>query len=263
MTVMAMLGHVEVDWTAGRWSAARPALVMLPAAGGHALLTGGRTRTLLAAVVRETSADASSDLFVVRRAQRGAPDVVFVACRDEQDVRALAERLGITFESSVAERLSAMLPSLDSYLAVCRSTPAARGFGFERLDAATLTWHSAECDDASGLYRYQRYGRHEFRFVDGRSEVYATDLSLGVYAELRRTSQQVLRYQPEATNGVLVVPGGAPLPALHGRAAALCSGLAPRWSRTESGHRFLNLPTHVAIRIARALGQELRQTAAG
>mgnify|MGYP003622973848 CR=1 FL=1 len=40
---MAALGHVEVDWSSGRWGALDPAITLLPDAGGYGLVVGART----------------------------------------------------------------------------------------------------------------------------------------------------------------------------------------------------------------------------
>jgi hypothetical protein len=82
-------------------------------------------------------------------------------------------------------------------------------------------------------------------------------MNTGIYAELSRIGRRVLRYEPEATNGTLVVPAAAPLPILHARAAVLCSGLLPAFDRAERTRRFVNVPRETVRRIAHALDQEL------
>src|SRR5215211_5024343 len=129
--MLATLGHIEIDWAASRWAAAPPVLTILPSAGAHALLTGGRTRTLLD---RLTAAlDDSQRLFRITHEQRLAPSTIFIACQDERDIEDLARQLDVRYEYSVSDRLSQLLPDLDAYLQVARATPAARGYGVERF----------------------------------------------------------------------------------------------------------------------------------
>jgi hypothetical protein len=254
---LATLGHIEIDWINGLWAASRPALTILPSAGGHGLLTGGRTRALLSALEQETAPEITMDIYTARHAQTDAPDAIFLACRSERDIEELAARLGITYAFSLSERLSSLLPPLDSYLAISQSTPAPKGFGVERFNATNLRWAAAASDASPGLYRYQRYGHYDFRFLTTDHHHHALEMNTGIYAELSRIGRRVLRYEPEATNGTLVVPAAAPLPILHARAAVLCSGLLPAFDRTERTRRFVNVPRETARRIAHALDQEL------
>jgi hypothetical protein len=260
---LATLGHIEIDWINGLWAAAQPALTILPSAGGHGLLTGGRTRALLSALEQETAPEITMDIYLARHTQADAPDAIFLACRSERDIEELAARLGIAYAFSLSERLSSLLPPLGSYLAISRSTPAPRGFGVERFSAAALQWIAATSDGQPGLYRYQRYGHYDFRFLTADHHYHALEMNTGIYAELSRAGRRVIRYEPEATNGTLLVPAAAPLPILHARAAVLCSGLLPTFDRAERTRRFLNVPRETARRIAHALDQELDESEVG
>jgi hypothetical protein len=251
---LTTLGHIEIDWQAGVWSASAPVLTLLPSAGAHALLTGGRTRALhdrLQPAVWEEA----SDVFLVEHAQRNAPTAVLIAGEDESAIEGLANRLGIPYELSVSDRLSRLLPTLDSYLALSHSTPAATGYGVERFDVTALEWRAIESDREPGFYRYDIVGRPAFRLLDNDGSVYDLDIATGVYAALSRWGENLLRYQADPVNGTLVVPFGAPLPTLQARTAALCSGLAP--PRHGGSLTYWNVPRIVADRIARSLDQTL------
>lgn len=248
---LATLGHLEVDWHHGRWAVSPPLLTILPSAGAHALLTGARTRALMD---RLTNATDDPRLYLTPCAQRLAPTAILIACEDETDIESLAERLGIGYEFSVSDRLSELLPELDSYLALASAMPAPRGYGVAQLDLHRLDWADAESDRAPGLYRYDAHGRPAFRLLDG-DEIYAVDWAIGAWAALSRWGENKLLYREEAVNGTLVAPVGAPLPTLHARAAALCSGLTPGRSGGDDWYR--NVPRRVAERIARSLDQTL------
>jgi hypothetical protein len=249
---LSVLGHLEIDWDSGEWAVAPATLTILPNAGAHAVLCGARTRALLNAFTTATSA---SDLYSEAHPQEWGPNAIFVAAKDEDAVESLARRLGVTYELCVSERLAALLPPLDSYLELCRSTPAARGYGVERFDPRLLTFRRADTETGPGLYRYDLWGRPEFRFIADDGVYYKLDWALGVHAELRRCGKREIRYIPESVNGTLTVPFRAQLPALHARTAVLCSGLMPKLDNWK--WHYPNVPLETATAIAHALGQEL------
>jgi hypothetical protein len=248
-----MLGHLEVDWKDGVWAAAPPVLTLLPRAGAHAIVTGARTRALSSAL--EGAADSEGEFFCERHTQEWGPDAQFVAGPDETSLEALAETLGIIYEPCISDRLAQLLPSLDSFIALSRSTPAARGYGVRRLHVRTLYFDTTDDDSGPGLYEYGVNRRRVYRWQDGSGAVYALDLPTAIYAELRREGRNELRYTRDNINGTLTVPFRAQLPALQARTAALCCGLMP--SLTGSRWHYPNVPRETARRIAESLGQAL------
>jgi hypothetical protein len=192
---------------------------------------------------------------MVQSPQRFAPSAILIACEDETNIEHLAERLQIDYEFSVSDRLSELLPELDSYLALASAPRAPRGYGVARLELTTLEWVDAEHDRAVGLYRYDAYGRPTYRLVAGQDETYKVDLAIGAWVALSRWGENKLRYVEDDVNGTLAVPVATPLPTLHARAAALCSGLAP--GRIGHALWYRNVPRRVAERIARSLDQTL------
>ena len=187
---LTTLGHIEIDWQHGLWAVAPPLLTILPAAGAHALLTGARTRALMDRLAEETVHDPC--LYVTQSAQRLAPHAILIACEDETNIESLAQRLGIGYEFSVSDRLSAVLPGLRSYLALAATTPAPRDYGVARLDLQALSWMDAEDDRGPGLYRYDAFGRPTFRLVDG-DEIYALDWAIGAWSALSRWGAEQAR----------------------------------------------------------------------
>lgn len=252
---LSALGHVEVDWRSSIWAAAPPLLTVLPSAGAHALLTGGRTRELSDRLAEEL--DGRGDLFGLPPIEQPhAPSALLIASEDERSVRSLASSLGIEFSHSVSSQLAAILPPLDSYLALARSSPAPKGYGVQALEPSELQWIDVEDDDEPGLYRYQAPAGPAFRLIDGEGVDFAVDLAIGVYALLSHSgSTQRLRWFRNSLNGELEVPLRAPLPTLQARAAVLCSGLAPR--RHGRSLVYVNVPESVARSIATSLAQDL------
>lgn len=252
---LSALGHIEVDWRASIWAAPPPLLTVLPSAGAHALLTGGRTRELSDRLAEQL--EGRGDLFGLPPIEQPlAPSALLIACEDERSVRSLASSLGIGFSHSVSSQLAEILPPLDSYLALARSAPAPKGYGIQAFEAGELQWVDVEDDDDPGLYRYQSPAGLAFRLIDGEGVDFAVDLAIGVYACLSRSGHsRRLRWFRNSLNGELEVPLRAPLPTLQARAAVLCSGLAPqRRGRTLV---YVNVPERVARSIAVSLAQEL------
>jgi hypothetical protein len=257
MQAFSLLGHLEMDWGARSWAAAPPVLTLLPSAGARALLTGSRTRALVRALEQEALDAASIDAITARYPQDSAPDAFFVGASDEGDIERLAAELGVAYEFSVSERLSRLLPSLDSYLGHATEASPPRGYGIERYNHLALRFSQVDTDHDPGLYRYDVYGRPQFR-LRGNGELLAVEMSIGIYAELRRRGANYLEYESGEINGTLSVPVNAPLPVLHARAAALCSGLMPALERSRWRLNYINVPRLLAERIAASLDQQLR-----
>jgi hypothetical protein len=252
---MSALGHVEVDWSASRWSAAPPVLTILPSAGAHALLTGGRTRALCDRLRKQL--DGREDVYGLPAIEQAfSPSALLIASEDERAAQGLAEDLGVDFSHSVSSQLIKILPPLDSYLGLARSTPAPTGYGVQALDSTELTWLDVEDDVEPGLYRYQAPAGFSFRFLDDGGRAFAVDLAIGIYTELARSGEcRRLKWFRGSLNGELEVPLRAPLPTLHARAATLCSGLSPQ--RRGRSLVYVNVPEKIAASIGRALGQSL------
>lgn len=254
--LFASLGHIEISWIENRWAAAPPVLTILPFAGSHALLTGGRTRTL-ERKLHEVTAD-DQDLFVFEHRQ-DAPTAILVAAEDDSVIEKLAARLGVHYDYCVADRLSRILPTVAGALKEARESPPVRGFGVRRLvrsKGGYFHWLEVDSDRFPGLYEYASYSRPEFRFVPEAGRHLIVDKYTGIYAELQRLQLNVLTLEMDGPTGDLVVPLYAPLPVLQARAAAFCSGLGPL---SQAGSkRYPNVPLDVAERIAASLGQRLR-----
>jgi hypothetical protein len=253
---MSALAHLEIDWKRSRWAACPPVLTLLPSAGAHGLLTGGRTRELTDRLAVEQ--ERRDDIFCLEPiSQSLAPSALLIACEDERAMRRLAEALGIQATYSVASRLAAVLPSLDSYIALARSTPAPFDYGVQALSVDQLGWSDVESDRAPGLYRYQTPAGRKFRYVNHEGTSHEVDLAIGTFAALRAAGQASrLKWFRQPLNGDLEVPLSAPLPTLHARAAALCSGLAP--DRRGRSLVYMNVPEEIAHAIAQSLEQQLR-----
>lgn len=248
---LSALAHAEVDWRAGRWSAVPPCVTLLPDAAGHGLVVGARTGR----VSREILEAAPSDVYAQPVRQRRAPDAIFLAADSETALERFADALDLPYVHSVVEQLAAVLPDLDAELAGHETPPIVRHYGLERFDLDD-GWGVAEEDRDPGLYRYERAGPRAIHLVGDDGGRHEVDLAVGTWAEARRQAvADLLWWEADGVNGTLNVPPFLPLPTLHARAAALCSGLSPRW---DDGCRLYdNVPRWLADAIAAALAQTL------
>ncbi|MEA3511837.1 MAG: hypothetical protein U9R51_10415, partial [Actinomycetota bacterium] len=222
---LAMLGYLEIDWGSMRWAAAPPILTLLPSGGGYGLAVGARTRAFSAALAEATGPDAI-DVVAYPRRQPSAPEAIFIG-GTARSVRDLSSTLGIEYEFNVADRLSRLLPDFSASLSIGSAAPPSDAFPVERWSPRMFRWTGYTKRPPPGLYRVKQYTRRVHRFLDSDGNWFELDGPTGMYAELDRTSTNVLRYRRDTINGTLFVPLGAPLPALQARSAALSCGLAP------------------------------------
>jgi hypothetical protein len=254
---MSTLGQLEIDWGAGRWAAAPTILTVLPHGGANSLLAGSRTRALFHLLRSLTDEEVTQDYVLNVYEEETGPSAIFIAAPDEVAVSRLAEGLGVGYEYSISDRLSRLLPGLHDYLLSSHAGDAPRSLEAEAWSSDSFVWRAVTALTRPGLYRFKVYGRHRYRWVSPSGEAHDVDYTWGTYAELRARGMRVLRYQPDGATGTLSVPLQFPLPILHGRAAALCSGLTPRVVRRPSASvvEFRNVTKKVCVRIAESLEQ--------
>lgn len=262
---LAALGHIEMAWGSKTgWCAAPPLLTLLPRSGGRALVTGSRTRWLYepggpdqqasGELVRAVS---ELNLWLDEYTPAKGLTTLLVACEDEREATRLAERLGIAYTYEVADQLSALLPPLCSYATVWPEGSLPKGFDAEAFRPETCTWAPIEMPQEYGLYRCRTYQGH-VHALHGPTGWRRVVRELGVYEVLRWEGRSVLAYSADGLE--LTVPVGASLPVLHARAATLCSGLLPRFSRHGGGGlTYCNVPGDIAERVATALNQILTE----
>lgn len=223
------------------------------------MLTGGRTRTLIRRLGDLLGSMGTLNVVLEARDQPEAPDAYFLPAGSETDIELLAHELGIAYEYCVADRISSLLPVLESFLTTARESPPAEGFEMKqlRIHGGRLSWVETDSFRRPGLYSFDVWGREVYRWADGVGRFRALDKFTGIYAELHRQRLNVMSLRMDGPTGTLAVPGSAPLPALHARAAVLCSGIAPEYSKTEHTREYLNVPREIALRIASSLEQHL------
>jgi hypothetical protein len=265
MWALSLLGHVEIDRAAGRWAAAPTVLTTLPELAGRMLVCGARPYGLLerlAAAGREHGVDV--DVHQEGRHQFGdAPEAVIID-GDPADGPALAAAAGVRFEPRAHHRIARSLPavSLDAGAAV-RGRPDDR-FPCAPVDPVTfrVRWDLADRPStAGGLWHQRTWGGRPQAWLGARDELWLlARLEYGPYIMDRDDDEDpdpIVEYR--AAHRVLVVDCAAPLPPLHARAAALCSGRIPLRRHAAPGiahDHFLNVDPSTAQRITTTLGAD-------
>lgn len=257
---LSTLAHVDLDWEAGRWLAAPAVLTRLPGSDAFAVLAGSRTATLETALRH-----AAFEVTPVPQSEPGTdlprPSALLLQYDSAEELRVGAGELGVAYVPCAALALSRRLPPLEAGAAA--APPPGQGAELEQLDLGTLSFRPAgqPRDPAPGLYRHGVLGRKQ-HLLRGVGTWAHCDRPQGVFLELHRNGQNVIRWRPETARGRecygrLFVDLGAPLPAAHRRALSLCSGLLPKFSSRARMAAYDNVPRQVAGAVASALRQQL------
>jgi hypothetical protein len=256
------LGHCEVDWKHGRWSVAPPVITRLPLADGLAVLTGAR-RARAARVLEEAGVYFEQARRPASEVEIPPPATILIPSMQTSDLEEAAAALGASFAGCAAAMIASMLRPMVPTL---RAAPPAYDSPFEQLGAfSPRVWVASsprDSDPPDGLYREQVHGRWQ-HLVRRDAAWYAADLSTGLFAELGRLGDTVIRWRPDyqaAAAGTTIIDWGAPLPPLHSRALVLCSGFAPRFGPAAETALYDNVPREIAANVATSLGQTLQIT---
>lgn len=258
---MSSLGHCELDWDAGRWAIAPAAVVVLPGGDGLAVLVGRRRLRALQALtdagmwIEEARRESGQD-------EIPAPKTLFAPFSALEELSEVARVAAATNAGVSSDRIARVLVPTNPVLP---TGPPAYGSVLEKLRTLfPRDWQAVsatQVEPSTGLYREQVNGR--WRHLTRRDDEWFTcDLSAGVFAEIVRRHESAIRWRADegrqaADMGTVFVDWGAPLPALHSRALALCTGFPPRFGVVATTAIFDNVPRAVAARICVSLGQTL------
>ncbi|MZE80342.1 hypothetical protein [Streptomyces xinghaiensis] len=259
------LGHLDVDWKAGRWSVAPSALTRLPSADGLAAVVGSRT-----AFADERLANAEAEELSVIRVPSSlpdtdipVPDTWLVQYDDPSVLPGKAGMLGAVYTECFAIQAAAMLPELRLGRP---SAPPAYGRAVERYDQDSVppVFVPAPKHEGDGLYRFRQADHRRICTIKRGGDWYETSQERGIYLELARLGGDgaPIRWYPERgagreRMGRLVVDWGTPLPDLQRRVAVMCTALPPEFGMTAKTVIYHNVPRAVAERIAASLSQRL------
>lgn len=246
---MSALGHLDIDWDAGRWSVAPPVVVVARGMGMCAYLAGWRTSWLESRFEQATD---DLDIFPLEQPQRGAPAALYAKCGTIEAIEELAEELHVR----VVWDPSAQLADLVSLPAVGDLSLSATPFGedeVEMFDPLTGRFNKVATIAAEGLYVYEVHGRPAHRLhIDGDWRI--VDRAAGMLHVLR--GQPLMRWHKQSadlsTARAVTVPSWLALPAIAERSLVSATGLLPVYQGERRVYR--NVTRDVALRVADALG---------
>lgn len=250
---MSDLGHIDIDWEKGRWSAAPPCIVVARGMGLCAYLAGWRNSRLLKRY--EDAAD-SLDVYPFEVRMGQAPTTVYAKCASVQAVHELAAKLEVPAVFDPASALAELVTVTE--IDARPGAPPPADEDVDLFDEVTLQWVPAEPPYVDkGLYRYELHGRKTFRLrTDADWSI--VDRAAGQLAMLAGRSD-VIRWHPadrhNRTPRVMTVHAAVTLPPIAERAAVSASGLLPH--RHQSKRIYRNVSIHLARRLAEGLGLTL------
>lgn len=255
----AALGHIEMDWSANRFSCPPPTAAYLPRSSGCVVVTGARPRGFIAEL-RELEAERDELGFCLHGPypQPHGPDTLLVEV-DLDDAPALCEAAGLVWAFNPADRIAQLLPEATlQTVAVQESWPPRDDVPRQRFNPKMMRFET-ERGEASqrGLWFYDGYRRAEAWLFDGSSWWMFPTREYAMY--LSHPHVTFLRYRQTA--GQLLVPLLAPLPPLQARAATLASGRLPlrAVSKGPSSLAYENISPALAEHIAQSLATPLER----
>lgn len=232
---MSALAHVEFDHRQGRWAAAPVTLTTIPGTPGRLLLSGARASGMMEPL--RTVADQGFDVDVsaepVRQPHGPATLLLEGSAADAAE---FASAAGIRFQPAAHLALAAVLPVGDLSVLAEPATPDPR-FPHCTVDPETLSerWDLAIPEGADGLWAWPTFARRSARFIRRTGQWwYVPESTWAPYLIDRPAEAEPLCWHDPAHRR-LIVDAAAPLPALHARAAVLCSGRLPLRQRLAEG----------------------------
>lgn len=239
---LEVVGHVDVARDAHlqvtEWAVNSSTLV--PTMDGRWVLIGSRS----SALVEELAALAGRDAVVSTSVDA---ELARVEVAGDLPIAALAA-VGITvLETSPAETIAKALPPLSEVARSLKRVIAPTYRWAEFWDTASASWHQTESLARVGAYRLKDFGStYAIRTVD---DIASGTIGLGNAQIVKHVANlwardPLIGYNSRSRS--VVTPLGADLPALYGRALALCSGRAPREIVNHRMLQYQSVPRVVA-----------------
>jgi hypothetical protein len=239
---LEVVGHVDVarDNYLGVTEWAVNASTLVPTGDGMWVLIGSRSGAMLkqlkeilgSGVVVCTSVDAELARIEV------AGDLPFST---------LAEAGVTVLETSPAKAIADALPPLSEVALSLKRVIAPTYRSAEFWDTASASWHPTESLTRIGAYRLKDFG--SIYIIRAADDIADGTVGLG-NAQIVKHIANMWVGDPlvgyNSRSGSVVTPLGADLPALYGRALALCSGRAPREIVRHRMLQYLSVPRAIA-----------------
>lgn len=223
---LGSLGHVEIAWAAGRWATTPTTLTTIPQLPGRLLICGSRP-SHLTEHLRQVADRGGYDVLVDDEpiAQQAPGPATVMIDADPADAADFAAAAGVRFLPAAHRAIATALQPACLESVGEPATPDDR-FPHCLVDPDTLEerWDLDTPEGAEGLWAWRTWQRRAARYLrrDGQWW-YLPQSEHGPYLlGARPAGEEHCRYEP--AHEILVVHARAPLPALHARAAVLCSG---------------------------------------
>jgi hypothetical protein len=232
---LEVVGHVDVardDYLqVTEWAVNTSTLV--PAGDGRWVLIGSRSDALLDRLTELVDGDAEVTATVDAELAR-------VEVAGKLPISALTEAGFTVLETSPAKAIADALPALSDVAESLKRVIVPIHRSAEFWDTASASWHQTESLVRVGAYRLKDFGStYAIRTAD---DIASGTIGLG-NAQIVKHIANLWAGDPlvgyNSRSASVVTPLGADLPALYGRALALCSGRAPR---EIVNHRMLQYP---------------------
>ncbi|ANJ28099.1 hypothetical protein [Agromyces aureus] len=232
---LEVVGHVDVardDYLqVTEWAVNSSTLV--PTADGRWVLIGSRSGALVDRLTELVDGDAEVTATVDAELAR-------VEVAGKLPISVLAEAGFTVLETSPAKAIAETLPALGEVAKSLKRVIVPIHRSAEFWDTASASWHQTESLVRVGAYRLKDFGStYAIRTAD---DIASGTIGLG-NAQIVKHIANLWAGDPlvgyNSRSGSVVTPLGADLPALYGRALALCSGRAPR---EIVNHRMLQYP---------------------
>jgi hypothetical protein len=255
---LEVLGHIDAKrdphtLMLSAWEMTLPTLVSME--GDHWWLVGRQPRTLIAALEMLVSDAGGNTSHNIRdqglprfeiQCPRATIDLMISALEDDYQCLSVIE--------NTALKLARVLPNLGSLSAGLFRVGAPLSEGLEKWDTSGATWIPARSLEARGAYRIRSYISRYFV----RDEI---DLEEGTIAfanaYLVKHLANLWARDPlvgyDMTTKSVVVPLGADLPGLYGRALVLASGRLPLEHKATRMLQYQNISSELAGEMSRRL----------
>jgi hypothetical protein len=190
--------------------------------------------------------------------QEEGPDVLRFVTRDPGAPERMANQLGAITQKGAPLLLIGALPSVSDFVGGRPETDLPLGAEIiQRFSVSTLAWQASSRQSAlqakHELFRF-RLAHQNLYYLCLAGKTYRVPPEVGKYFMLRRRHRRVMVYKPES--GELTVPAICRPPMLIERALTLCSGMLPRFERSNTRLCYCGIPELIARLACQASCQE-------
>lgn len=269
------LGHCEFDFEKRMVYACPPFLVALPSSGlPNAVLTGARTPSLISKIVEFITCNKDSiSIRCVKQEDKGylLPQAIFIEAVDNSILKILAETVNIGHKLDTPAAwsfadFSLEIEDIKNNLSFDETKDPTWYRETFSKDYFSISKHNNKCPP-DGLVCYSNPCNQQFyHFIWENGRASRVDRYWGRYIILADNGMNILLY--DFRRNLLAVPSNVPLPRILGRAATLCSGLAPESIELDESpikdlpnavkmDVFISVPPPIARMISKKLSQTL------